>query len=156
MNGLVLFLILVLVGSVNTEVNEEKIKEWNEVRELGNFIQTSGDDYVRFVRLVSNAVSFHGLLQSQNIPILDHNEDSGYIADNVTTSPDVSTLSVSTRPTTIKPPKFPVSEVCSNHWDAVKAGFSSNQMWAIKSKHYQSLPVFHNNSNPVSNQFPIF
>ncbi|XP_076080491.1 nose resistant to fluoxetine protein 6-like isoform X2 [Mytilus galloprovincialis] len=113
----------------------DDIEDVIETRQLVRYINSSPKEYAKIAKLVENAANINGMfrtLQTEQREEFRNENVPAVMADNVTEIP--MTTIPSTKPTTKKPKpkKFPISELCANHSEALKQGLARQDVWAVR------------------------
>lgn len=137
MHGIIAIVTISLLARTVLLGDADDIQDVIETRQLVRYINSSPKEYAKIAKLVENAANINGMfrtLQTEQREEFRNENVPAVMADNVTEIP--MTTIPSTKPTTKKPKpkKFPISELCANHSEALKQGLARQDVWAVRSK----------------------
>ncbi|XP_071139276.1 nose resistant to fluoxetine protein 6-like isoform X2 [Mytilus edulis] len=135
MHGIIAIVTISLLARTVLLGDADDIQDVIETRQLVRYINSSPKEYAKIAKLVENAANINGMfrtLQTEQREEFRNENVPSVMADNVTEIP--MTTIPSTKPTTKKPKpkKFPISELCANHSEALKQGLARQDVWAVR------------------------
>ncbi|CAG2229734.1 unnamed protein product [Mytilus edulis] len=135
MHGIIAIVTISLLAKTVLLGDADDIQDVIETRQLVRYINSSPKEYAKIAKLVENAANINGMfrtLQTEQREEFRNENVPAVMADNVTEIP--MTTIPSTKPTTKKPKpkKFPISELCANHSEALKQGLARQDVWAVR------------------------